>query len=68
MQTAYAQTLFVNDAGYVQASGAQQVLHRDLQPRAAAGQVVLSCFVVLTPCPRDGNHGSWVVSNTFLNR
>jgi hypothetical protein len=32
-----------------------------------ANAVTLSVFVVLTPCPRDGRHGSWVVSNTFLN-
>lgn len=68
VQPAYDRNLFVNDCGYIECNESlQQVLHRDLQPRAvAAGDVALSVFVVLTPCPRDGVHGSWVVGNTFV--
>jgi hypothetical protein len=31
------------------------------------GTVVLSCFVVLTEQPHDGNHGGWVPSGTFFD-
>ena len=61
-----------NDAAYVEATGDQQVVHKDLQPRDLQrpnGQkvVALSCFIPLTPCPHDGTHGGWVVANASLH-